>query len=1113
MPKFRASKINLPRTSSGFLTRPRLDALWDLSRTRRLVLLTAGAGFGKTSFLVDRAHAFRRPCAWFTLNELDADPAHLADRLIESLNEDAFDMAGGSKRSSERVLATLITALREEKKGRLIVLDDVHTVATSRETLHFIERLARYLPAECTLVLSSREHLNIPIMRLQSQGEASRIETSDLAFTEEEVERLFEMRLDDVRLESEQARRIASLTEGWAAGLEIFFQFLAAQSDLLIEESLDHFQSAEVGWFPYFAEEVLNGLAPALQSFLLRSSVLPRMDAQICDELLGRKNSARILKKLVAGNLFTFACEDGSGAFRYHQLFRDALGERLTSESSPTEMRVLHQAAAAAFHKRELWVEAIRSYSEAEEFDVALRLVDRLGESLLSAGRYEDIRSVLDSIPATLLAEYSGALLALGRIHDIQGRWSLAEKRYRSALKLNPSGKRRLELMSLIAQLKIRLGQYRACLKLCDEILAGPGPLSPDIRGRVLCLRGVSSCDLGRYTEGEAFILQAEAIFRRSKDEVGEGRALYLLAANVHVYLGEFSKAKSAARRSLAIFRKLKELRRICHSLGVLGWVMLASGDLHEARKLSEATLRQAESLPYPIMIGISHYTLGRCDLVDGNLDSARRHFEISKRLGEELGEMELQCVPFLGLAETALEEGNRHAARRNGEHALEVAVRMKERQLEGHCNLVLGLCFEKTRKKRTNEYWTHSEKLFRRVGASYYVHHLQLLRVDVLTPDDNKARKILESLLVGVANMEHEQLFLLFERKRAPRVLVRALRLGVEPDYVVGLLSRLGRAALPELLKLSEDSTDALRLRAVELLSQIGGSDAQGALQRLANTSGDLSAMKAAEELDQAPRLPLRISALGPLVLTLGGREIRFGEWKSKRALRLFQLLLSKRFLWVPQDQVLEQLWPGTDPKKAKNNLRQSTFLLRKTLEPDMEEARNSHYVRHRNEASRLEPGEGYYYDVAEFEVALDTAEEHWKVGDRKKAAPLFERGLELYSGDYLVESPYEEIAVLEREHLRDRCARGIGRLLDIYKDAKQFDRVPPLCRRGLSMDPYEEEFYYHLVVAQIELGNRREALDDYHRYEEMMIRELDLLPSSRMQELAEKAALLGKV
>jgi len=1112
IPRFQAGKWGLPGRPASFLARPRLEALWEERSRTRLLLVTAGAGFGKSSLLADRTLASRRPCVWFGLSELDADPERLADRLLEPLDAKARDMAGGPQRSTERTLAVWITALREEGRGRMIVLDDSHGLAGSPEALRFIERMVRFLPASCTLVIASREHLDLPVMRLQSQGELARIETADLAFDEDEVKALFALRLPDASPSDAALRRLSALTEGWAAGLEIFFQRLSVRPEQRLEEALESFRQADVGWFPYFAEEVLAGLEPRMQRFLMESSLLPSLEAGLCDEVLDRKDSEEVLGRLVRGNLFTFACGDQEGAYRYHQLFRDALRERLLAQTGVRELRALHRAAGDAFRRRGMPVEALASLIEAGEADGALRLVDKWGERLLETGRFDAIRRALEALPAAHLSSHVGAQLILGRLLDLQGDWDGALRRYRRALKLCEGGARRVELMSLVAQVKMRQGQYRSCLRLCDQALAEPGPISQSARGRILGLRGVSACDLGRYAEGERYLLQAESLFRRSKDETGEGRVLYLLAANVHIYQGDFRKARSAARRALAIFRRLREPRRICHSLGVLGWVMYATGELREARRTSEAALRQAEVLPYPIMQGVCHYTLGRCDLLEGDLEGAGRHLEAARLKGRELGEAELLAVPYLGLADLALAEGNRHRARRLAEHALSVVLAMKERQLEAQCERVLGLCYEGTRRAVAAEHWGRAEKLCRSLGTRFELHRIQLLRLDALDLDDRAARPVLEKLLEGVAEMEHEALLEVFERPRAGRVLARALRLGVEPDFAAGMLSRLGETALPQLLELSEAGDEKLRLRAVELLSQIGGGPAHAALRRVARgVEGGSAAQLAAEELEQAPRAPLRIRALGSLVVTVEGREITHGQWTSKRALRLFQLLIARGFRWVPQEQILEALWPDSEPDKARNNLRQSTFLLRKILEPGLDEARRSRYVRHQNEACRLEPGEGFDYDVAAFTALLDRAEEHWGTERRAEALAYLERALELYRGDFLSESPYEETVVEAREALRDRCLRAVKRLLEGYSAEGRLDRVPALCRRGLAADPYDEEFHKHRVAAQHGLGNRREALEEYHRYEEMMIRELDLPPSLPMQALAEKAASLG--
>ena len=208
----------------------------------------------------------------------------------------------------------------------------------------------------------------------------------------------------------------------------------------------------------------------------------------------------------------------------------------------------------------------------------------------------------------------------------------------------------------------------------------------------------------------------------------------------------------------------------------------------------------------------------------------------------------------------------------------------------------------------------------------------------------------------------------------------------------------------------------------------------------------------------------------------------------------------------------MLESLWPGSEPAKAMNNLRQSVFLLRKALEPDRKELRHSLYIQQSNEAYRLEAGAGFTYDVIAFEEALGESDKSLNAGHRKEAGERLQVAVDLYRGDFLSESPYEELATFEREHLRHELLRGLLRLIDLHAQAKRWESLVQLCRHGLTLDPYNEKLSYHLVNAQYRLGNRREALTDFHRYEEMMMRELDLLPSTEMQTLADKVLALGQ-
>ena len=266
-----------------------------------------------------------------------------------------------------------------------------------------------------------------------------------------------------------------------------------------------------------------------------------------------------------------------------------------------------------------------------------------------------------------------------------------------------------------------------------------------------------------------------------------------------------------------------------------------------------------------------------------------------------------------------------------------------------------------------------------------------------------------------------------------------------------------------------------------------------------------------AVAEFSGASPPPMKIRALGQLEVEVGPVGLTHGTWHSARALRLFLLLLVHRFRWVPWDVLLDTLWPEAEPEKALNNLRQSIHVLRRTLEPGLPRTQPSRYIRFHNEACRLDPGEGRAYDVEDFEAALQKGERLWHAGRRADArAPLLE-AVSRYRGDFLTESPYEEFAAAEREHLRDRALRAIERLLEVRAAAREWEELALLSRRGLALDPYRESHYQHLVLAHLHLGHRREALAGYHEYEAMMINEMGLPPSERMKALAERVIALG--
>jgi len=1091
------TKLEPPRLPALHLERPRLDALWDACWGRRVLTVTAGAGFGKTAFLVRAAARHAGPVAWLTLESGDADPA-IFGRLLNAALRRALGRGSELAADAEPAdaLGAALGLLAAAPAPCLVVLDDLHLVAAAPAVRALVERLLRHLPGAARLALLSRETLELPQARLRAAGELAAIGATDLAFSAEEIAALYALRFPGAALPAAEAVRIATLTEGWAAGVGILFQGLTAPRPAALAAALDGVRAARADWFAYFAEEVLAGLPGEDRRFLRAIAILPRLEPALCDALLESEDADARLAGLARRNGFLVA--EAAGGYRLHALFRDCLLEQLARHEGEARRLVLLRRATRLLRERGDWIGAAGAATEAGDTEALLSLCERHGEELLATGQYSQLRTLLLGVPAVRLGASAPALHLLGRVHEVQGRFSEAARAYRRALRHVEVGPRRVELLSLLAQLAMRQGNYRSCLRLCERALAEPG-LRPAIAGRLLGLKGVSACDLGRLDEGAAALVQAGRIFRRRQDALGEGRVLYLLVGNVYGPRGEFREAKRAGRRSVAIFCELGDPRRICHSLGVLGWVLVEAGELREAADCCEEALRIAERLEYATMLAVLHYSLGRLRFLEGEHAAARAHLERARDLGEREAEAEMRSIPHLALAEIDLAEGNRLIARRRLRRALLAARSVGHRLHEGHCETLLGLA---AAPGREGPHWERAERLLAAADGHFERRRLACHRLDRALAAGRLTDTALAEFLSAPAASEHEGALRVQEPAACARLWAAALTRGIEPEHAAHTLEVMGEAALAALTPLAESAEEEGRLRLVGLLGRLSGDGARALLARVARGPRDGAAQAAAEELSAAPGHALHIRALGPLEVELGERVLRLEDWPSRRALRLFHLLLVQRFRWVPQEQVLEALWPGADPQRSRGNLRQSIFQLRRLL--DRGEGPSD--VQDRQEACRLDPGSGHHYDVTEFEAALAAAEAARRREDPKALEASLRAALALYRGDFLAESPYEEMAVLEREGLRDRYLRALERLLVLLARGERWAELPPLCRQGLERDPYAEGLHWHLIEAKRRLGQRREALADYQRYERLLIAELDLPPSPRLQALAEQ-------
>ncbi len=395
-----ATKLHVPRSRPGFVARPRLARQLDEGLARGLTLVSAPAGFGKTSLLASWARASSQPVAWLSLDSGDNDPARFWRHAFAAL--DLAQQGIGARVApllsltepppSEVLVTALINGLAQggEPGQVVLVLDDYHLIDSPQ--LHTsMALLAEHLPPGLQLVLASRSEPPLPLARLRARGHVAELGAADLRFTMQEAADLLGSGLPGDALTALTAR-----TEGWAAGLQLAALSLRGQPDAA--RFVAEFSGSNRYVLDYLTEEVLESQPDDVRGFLLQTSVLDRLSGPLCDAITGRSDGQQMLERIERAGLFLVPLDDVRGWWRYHHLFADLLRARLAGEQ-PGRARELHSLATRWHEEHGLADDAIRHALAAEDVAEAARLIERHFDAAYMTGERATIARWLSAVP------------------------------------------------------------------------------------------------------------------------------------------------------------------------------------------------------------------------------------------------------------------------------------------------------------------------------------------------------------------------------------------------------------------------------------------------------------------------------------------------------------------------------------------------------------------------------------------------------------------------------------------------------------------------------------------------------------------------------------------
>ncbi|GHO46501.1 LuxR C-terminal-related transcriptional regulator [Ktedonospora formicarum] len=396
------SKLHPPRVPPALVERPQLYSRLDVWRDYTLTLLCASAGFGKTTLVSHwlTKHQSSMDVAWVSLDSNDNDPICFwryvltaCQKWDSSLNQHTLSLLPVTtypalqQLTLETVLISFLNQINHQTEHRLLVLEDYHLIDDPRihEMLtFFISRL----PAKLHIILMTRHEAPLSLTRLRANGGINDIQADDLRFSHDEMLAFLQQTVD-TPLPDEALERLSVHLEGWPAGLRLLSLSLQGKRTApQIEQVLANFRGGHRLIRDYFVAEVLHAQSGQLQDFLLRTSVLTRLNPSLCEAITGCSDSTVLLESLERRNLFLEAFEGSGEWYRYHALFAEAMQQEARLRLGEDEWHSLLRVASHWFEEHSLLTEAIEASFKAEDYNRAAFLI----ELQIDTTRFHDVQ-------------------------------------------------------------------------------------------------------------------------------------------------------------------------------------------------------------------------------------------------------------------------------------------------------------------------------------------------------------------------------------------------------------------------------------------------------------------------------------------------------------------------------------------------------------------------------------------------------------------------------------------------------------------------------------------------------------------------------------------------
>ncbi|UCF69896.1 MAG: tetratricopeptide repeat protein [candidate division WOR-3 bacterium] len=1038
------TKLEPPRVKGTILRRERLLDLLRENLDKKLILLCADAGYGKTTLLAQFCQDLAIPFVYYDLDDTDSNMATFFGYLVAGLRkyngsfgkavEELIPQIG----NVDIVVGTFINEyVQSVAREFYIILDDFHYLQNNRKICSAIDYFLRHMPKNLHFIISSRAVPNINLAYYLAKQELLRVEKDQLRFTYEEIHTLL-TNIHGLKVAVDDVKRIAEFSEGWVTVLQLILQKIRVTGEETTEDTLNSYAASDENIFNYFAREVFEQTPKSIKEFLLKTSVLDYLNPKVCDHLLNIRRSKKIVAYLDAENMFISKVGDN---YQYHPIFHEFLRKMLGQYFTSGVVKKLHYKAGMHLFAHEEFGSAVKHLVAAERYAKAADILENKHQHWMRLSDYAGFTQLVDIFPAAVLEKHPYLLLRKADALDNLDKKTQALRLTESVLKLFRQKKDRrgtAEALTVKALIYYSQGQRRKGIYYANRAYSLIKHRDSALKANVLMQLGSMYRDAYRFDRAEQCFASALKILRKHENRELEESLLTRIAL-LHFTMSNFKEADRLFMEIISRFSDLLYGLNLIYKYSTVVAISIDAGDNAKAWEyLNRATgLLQKYNDPWitkylVYMKGHLYWAEGNfrkaleylneaiekyktfsrmldpyivCDIVDAHLrlrevSKAREAFAKMDALRDLIDEAPDQLVTYLTIQGALYSaEGKFPEGLASLKEAVRRARSIDKYYLPMTSSYELSKCYYKS--------GAHEEAL------SYF-------------------KKCLD-----IAQLREYNAYMIIEARDSTDLF----RLALENDYLVDYILHILEGTD------SEPAKDLLNWLQIE----------RGIFDLQCRFFGKLE-IKDADGRDIVP------------------------VWRTKITRELFVLFVAGHRKKYSKDQLIDTFWSDKNVRGAAHSLHVEISALRNTLKEMIQsDIGRQKIVLFEGQQYYLNPQIFVSTDVQEFERVASQASASLP-RDRVQAKTLYLRALALYRGDFgenITAQWCEEIRAYYRKMALD-IRKNLGRMSfedEAYEESRRF------FEQALGLDDADESVHISIMRCLQALNDKEGVQEQYKK------------------------------